>query len=249
MEANDADEAKPVPEEAEAQPGGVGLPERNAAGTTPAVHARLRTPEEEQAKREQRMRRFWTAGSVLSIALNVFLCLVLLIAGNQLFTIKKLVGSDLLGGLFVNFVNMDQAHIRTTIHVEDEMQVKFELPISQDTQVTTTQPTYISNATVVSLTTGGLVIRNAPAAIVLPAGTALQVHLEMIVPVDTQIPVTLEVPVDIALDQTEMHQPLVGLQQVVAPYYWMLKPEWQACQDLPLFSRLGPACELFFWGP
>lgn len=214
------------------------------------------TPEEEQVnrdsaglRRERRLRRLWTVGSVLSIGLNVILCLGLLIAGNQLFTIKKVIGTDVLGGLLVNFVGMDKAHIQTTVQVHEVLPVRFDLPISQDTQVTTTQPTYISGATVASLTTGGLVIRNAPADIVLPAGTPLQVHLEMIVPVDTQIPVTLNIPVDIPIDQTELHGPLVGLQQVLMPYYWLLRPEWPSCQDVPFFSHFGPACKLFFWGP
>ena len=213
-------------------------------------------PDEEQerrdtsgGRREQRLRWLWTVGSLLSIALNVFLCLALLIAANQLFTLKKVIGTDILGGLLVNFVGMDQAHIQTTVQVHDVLPVKFDLPISQDTQVTTTQATYISGATVASLNTGGLVIRNAAADIVLPAGTPLQVHLEMTVPVDTQVPVTLDVPVEIPIDQTELHGPLVGLQQVLMPYYWMLKPEWPSCRDVPFFSHFGPACRLFFWGP
>lgn len=206
-------------------------------------------PEEQTARRETRLRRLWTVGSILSIALNVVLCLAILVLGNQVFAIKRLVGTDLLGGLFTNFVQMDQAHIRTTIPVQSNIPINFDLPISQDTQVTTTEPTFISGATVARLGTGGLVIQNAPADIILPAGTALQVHLEMTVPVDTSIPVTLSVPVDIALDQTEMHQPLVGLQRVIAPYYLMLKPEWQSCKDVPVISLLGSACTFFFRGP
>jgi len=206
-------------------------------------------PDQAQVKRERRLRSLWTIGSVLSILLNFFLCLALLTLANQLFSLKKLIGADLLGGLLVNFINMDTAHIRTTIQVQDEIPVRFDLPINLDTQVTTTQPTIINNATVVELRTGGLVIRNAPADIVLPAGTPLQVHLEMVVPVDATVPFTVDVPVDIALDQTELHKPLAGLQQVLAPYYWMLRPEWPACEDVPLFSRFGSACRLFFWGP
>jgi hypothetical protein len=245
MDTNEAVEANETNETGEA--GEASVPE-TAPGPAGAQAVPL-TAEEGGARRERRLRGLWTVGSVLSIALNVFLCLALLVAGSQLFTIKKLVASDMLGGLFLNFVNMDQAHIRTTIQVQSEVPVKFDLPINQDTQVTTTQPAYVSGATVANLGTGGLVIRNAPADIILPAGTALQVHLEMTVPVDTQIPVTLEVPVDIPLDRTEMHPPLVGLQQVVAPYYWLLKPEWRTCQDVPLFARFGSLCKLFFWGP
>jgi len=244
MHVNDADATELLPQEVQAEPMPVTPDEeqvRRDPSTLPGRSAGV--------LREQRLRRLWTVGSVLSIGLNIFLCLGLLIAANQLFTIKKLIGADLLGGLLVNFVSMDQAHIQTTVQVHNVLPVKFELPISQDTQVTTTQPTYISGATVASLSTGGLVIRNAPADIVLPAGTPLQVHLEMTVPVDTQIPVTLTVPVDIAIDQTELHAPLVGLKQALMPYYWLLRPEWPSCQDVPFFSRFGSACTLFFRGP
>jgi hypothetical protein len=218
-------------------------PEQAQPEPTPLI------PEEQAARRESRLRALWTVGSILSIALNLILCVALLLLGNQLFKIKKVVGVDLLGGLYGNFVRMDQAHIQTTILVQDEIPIKFDLPISQDTTVITTQPAYIQGATLVNLSTGGLVISNAPADITLPAGTSLQVHLEMTVPVEKTIPVTLNVPVDIALDQTEMHDPLIGLQGVIAPYYRLLKPEWETCNDVPVLSNLGSACKLFFWGP
>lgn len=205
-------------------------------------------PVQPEPKRERGLRTLWTVGSILSILLNVFLCLFLLVVGNRLFTIKKAIGVDVLGEMAVNFISLDQAHIRTTIDVEKQIPVQFDLPINQDTQVTTTQPTYVNGATV-DLTTGGLIIHNAPANLVLPAGTPLQVHLNMTVPVQTTIPVQLTVPVDIPIQQTELHQPLQGLQQIAATYYWLLKPDWAGCQDVPLFSHLGPLCKLFFRGP
>jgi hypothetical protein len=69
------------------------------------------------------------------------------------------------------------------------------------------------------------------------------------VPVKTTVPVTLNVPVDIPLEQTQLHEPFVGLQGVVAPYYWSLKPQWKNCQDVPGIGALGPLCNLFFWKP
>jgi hypothetical protein len=40
--------------------------------------------------------------------------------------------------------------------------------------------------------------------------------------VDTTVPVTLNVPVDIPLNETELHEPFVGLQDVVRPFYCMI---------------------------
>jgi hypothetical protein len=206
------------------------------------------TAEDQNEQRERRMRTFWTIGSILSILLNCILLFVLIILGNQLFVVKKMVGLDLIGGLYANFVKMDEASIKTTITVSDQIPINFNLPISQDTVVTLREPTTINGARV-SLNTGGLVINNAPADIVLPAGTNLPVHLEMVVPVQQTVPINLTVPVDIPLNQTELHDPFTGLQQVIAPFFWLLKPEWDSCKDVPVMGALGPVCTAFFKEP
>lgn len=201
-----------------------------------------------ELKRERRLRTLWTVGSVLSILLNCILIVVLIALGNQLFTIKKIVGIDLVGGLYANFVKMDEASIKTTITVSDQIPINFNLPISQDTTVILREPTGINGARV-TLNTGGLSINNAPADIVLPAGTILPIHLELVVPVQQTIPITLNVPVDIPLNQTELHEPFTGLQQVIAPLFWLLKPEWMSCKDVPVMGALGPVCTLIFKDP
>ena len=182
---------------------------------------------------------FWSVGAFLSILLNIILIVIVAILLNQLFSIKRLVTDDLLGGLYYNFILMDQAKITTTVQVEDTIPVQFDLPLNQTTNVILTEDTTINNATV-SLKTGGLNIVEAPTDIVLPAGTVLPVQLNLTVPVDTQIPVTLTVPVDIPLNETELHEPFTGLQDVVAPYYWML---------IKLPSTWEEAnCNYFGWG-
>jgi hypothetical protein len=204
--------------------------------------------EDPEVKRERNMRTLWTVGSILSILLNCILLVVLIILGNQLFTLKKMVGIDLIGGLYANFVKMDEASIKTIITVSDTIPINFNLPISQDTTVILREPTSINGARV-TLNTGGLSINNAPADIVLPAGTILPIHLELTVPVQQTIPITLTVPVDIPLDQTELHEPFTGLQQVVSPLFWLLKPEWTTCKDVPVLGALGPVCTLIFKEP
>lgn len=178
------------------------------------------------------MPAFWTISAIVSLIVNIILIAILLGLGRELFQIKALVGDGLLGGLYSNFQKMDDAHIVTTIQVEetivvnDSIVVKFDLPISQDTIVVLTADTPIDQ---VPILLNGVWV---PTPIILPQGTELGINLEMTVPVETVVPVTLNVPVqlnvpvDIAMDQTELHEPFVGLQDVIGPYY-------QLSSDMP----------------
>ena len=173
------------------------------------------------------MPAFWTIASLMSITVNVILIVILLIVFQMLGAIQGTANdkvSGLLGGLYTNFVKMDQANIRTSIHVEKDIPVQFSLNVSGPTNVTLSQPVTISGATV-WVQTGGLNIRDANATIVLPAGVILPITIEnLVVPVDQKVPAILDVPVDIPLAQTELHEPFVGLQQVVRPWYCLIEP-------------------------
>lgn len=188
---------------------------------------------------------FWTIASVLSMIVNLILIVVLLVLARELFTLKTMVGDELLGGLYNNFVLMDEAHIRTTIQVETEVPVEFTLPVQTLTTVQLTEDTRINSARV-TLSTGGLNIVSAPTNIILPAGTDLPIALDITVPVSTTIPITLQVPVDIPLRETELHRPFVGLQDVVKPYYEMLMPEIKGPQDVPFCQPILWLCEMIF---
>jgi hypothetical protein len=173
---------------------------------------------------------FWTIASILSLTVNLILVIILLLAWQMLGQISTLQtyglgeASGLLGGLYTNFVKMDQANISTSIHVEKDIPVQFSLNVSGPTNVTLSQPVTISGATV-WVQTGGLNIRDANATIVLPAGVVLPINIEsLVVPVDQKVPAILDVPVDIPLDQTELHEPFVGLQEVVKPWYCLIEP-------------------------
>jgi hypothetical protein len=148
---------------------------------------------------------FWTIASVLSLIVNIILIVVLIYLGSQLGAIKRMVKDDVLAGLYANFILMDQASIKTTIPIDVQVPAKFNLPLDTDTVVTLNQNTFISGARV-SLNTG----------------TQLPIHLTLTVPVDQKIPVKMNVVVDIPLNQTDLHTPFVGLQNVVAPYYRMM---------------------------
>lgn len=186
---------------------------------------------------------FWTVTGIMSLILNAVLIAVLIVLGRHLFTLKALVEQQLLGGLSENFARMDSAVIRTTVQVEDEIPVVFDLPVEATTVVVLSEDVTIRGARV-TLQTGGLTLFSASTSIVLPRGTALPVHLSLTVPVSTQVPVSLSVPVAIPLAETELHQPFVGLQQVVAPYQRLLQGlpnSWEEalCASPGLLCRVG----------
>ncbi len=98
--------------------------------------------------------------------------------------------------------------------------------------MTLTEDTTVKGMTIYNLNAGALFISQAQADIILPAGTDLPVALNIVVPVDQKISVKLLVDVDIPLNQTDLHPPFVGLQDVVKPYYTLLG-------DLPDFMAGG----------
>jgi hypothetical protein len=182
---------------------------------------------------------FWTISGILSLVVNLILIVVLIILAKQIFFLKQLVGDQLIGGLYNNFVLMDQAHIITDIQVNTQIPVQFDLPLSQGTSVTLMDDTPINGA---SINLNGVIV---PLNIVLPKGTALGITLDLVVPVDATIPVSIPVHVDIPLEKTELHKPFVGLQNVVAPYKGLLDPlpnnANQACPP-----SLRGVCNWFF---
>jgi hypothetical protein len=183
---------------------------------------------------------FWTIASMMSLVVNILLIALLLGAGRELFALKKMVSDGLVGGLYTNFVRMDEAHIQTTILVSDTIQVKdsipvvFDLPLSQTTDVILAQDTPLSDTTIFL---NGVPV---PLNLILKQGTHLNISMDMTVPVSQtvpvvlNVPVSLKVPVDIPLNQTQLHEPFVGLQNVIAPYHSLLDGAPNTAQDLPI---------------
>lgn len=170
---------------------------------------------------------FWTIASVLSLIVNIVLIVILLILFQMLGAIQSTADdqvSGLLGGLYNNFVLMDQAHIRTKIDVEKQIPVNFDLTVNGSTDVVLRERVTISGVRV-TVSTGGLIITDANGTITLPEGTLLPVNISnLTVPVRQQVLADLEVPVDIALRDTDLHVPFLGLQNVVRPWYCLVEP-------------------------
>lgn len=201
------------------------LPRR--AGSSVPDDSASSTPEADTNPRGRWLPAFWTIASAVSLLVNVVLLAVALIALRMLGTIQLTANdqfSGLLGGLYTNFVKMDEAHIRTTIPIRQEIPIQFTLNVSGNTTVVLTQDVTINNA-LVTVQTGGLNIVNAQATIVLRQGTPLPVNIEnLVVPVDQRIPIAFDVAVDIPLNQTDLHAPFLGLRQVVEPWYCLVEP-------------------------
>ena len=171
---------------------------------------------------------FWTVTGILSLVVNTILIAVLLVMYNMLGQLQGLqgtasnIGASVLGGMYTNFEKMDRATIKTVIPVDAQIPLDINVPVQTTTQITLAEAVNIPNAQVV-ITTGGLNI-NSNARVTLPAGTPLMVNLDFNLPVQATIPVHLEVPVNIPMANTELHEPFVGLQRVVQPWYCMVEP-------------------------
>ena len=168
---------------------------------------------------------FWTIASILSLGVNVLLCLIvmgLLTMRGDLTTLITGQSTNVLGGLYGNFVKMDQATIRSTIPVDATIPLNITVPVQTRTTIMLSEPTTIRSPRVY-IRTGGLTL-DAPALVTLPRNQPLVVDLNFMLPVQTSVPIHLDVPVNIPLNQTELHQPFVGLQEVVRPWYCLFLP-------------------------
>jgi hypothetical protein len=165
---------------------------------------------------------------ILSLVVNAILIAVLLLLYDRLGQLQNLqgaasnIGASVLGGMYSNFEKMDRATIKTVIPVDAQIPLDITVPVQTTTQITLAETVNIPNAQVV-INTGGLNI-NSNARVSLPAGTPLTVNLNFDLPVQATIPVHLEVPVNIPMAETELHEPFVGLQEVVRPWYCMVEP-------------------------
>jgi hypothetical protein len=172
---------------------------------------------------------FWTIASVISMLVNIGVVIALIVVVRLLGGTQSAIdfaqsqANSLLGGLHGNFVKMDEASIKTQIPVNANIPLNITVPVQATTQITLAEAAVIRNAQVI-INTGSLDI-NANATVTLPANTPLSVNLDFPLQVTDTIPVSLMVDVNIPLKDTELHEPFVGLQKVVEPYYCMLQPD------------------------
>jgi hypothetical protein len=197
---------------------------------------------------------FWTVACIFSLVVNVILITLLVTFGHNFFEMKALVAKGLINGASENLAVMDKAHIvtsvpvQTTVQLQDNLPVVFKLPITQSTQLTLAQDTRI---------TGAYIYLNNTAVVTdltLPARTPIQVNINMNIPVDTTVPismtvpVSMQVPLDIAVNQTDLHQSIVGLQGVIEPYKTLFDSTYNSPREFPICTYWwsGWMCAIFF---
>jgi hypothetical protein len=183
--------------------------------------------------------------SLILIIVNIILLVVILLLSREVFALKRMMMGDVLGGIYLNVGKIDQATINTEIQVDDNLKLDFPLEINQPTEVVLTADTPISGA-IISISTGGLNIINAPADIILPAGSKLPIQLNMTVPVNTTIPISLKIPLNLSVAETAIHQPLIDLQNVIKPYLFTYMEGSTAVQDQPLCKIFGFICSWWY---
>lgn len=184
--------------------------------------------QQDMPRREKFLRALWTLTSVISMIVNIVVIIVVVVAFWAYRNIKLPEGLDvtlvnkLLSGLYTNFEKLDRATIDTVIPVDAQIPLDITVPVQKNTQITLAETVNIPNAQVV-INTGGLNI-NSAARVTLPAGTPLMVNLNFDLSVQDTIPVHLDVPVKIPMAETGLHEPFVGLQEVVEPLYCFVDP-------------------------
>jgi hypothetical protein len=186
----------------------------------PRAHLGALTP---RPARERLLRTFWTVASSVSVAVNIIVLLAVISLARDLGRLGGASGGPgVIGGLYDNFERMDQAHIRATIPVQTAIPLNLSIPIQTTTNIALAQDVVIQGAHVRINT--ALFNIDAPASVTLPAGTALNVTLNMNLPVQAEVPVSLDIPVDIALQDTELHPAILGLQDTIKPLYCIVDP-------------------------
>jgi hypothetical protein len=177
--------------------------------------------------RKSRRQKFWDAAKTLTLIVSMFINLILIITvvilANQVGSIKMTL-SSVLGQLDSAFEGLGDAVISDTIKISQLVPVQFELPLNQDTVVTTQAPVPINTQATFSLGQFGSI--NGMVSLQLPAGTRLPVNLELTVPVSNAIPVVFDQPVTIPLAEK-------GLGPVVAKLRAALSPIIGLVQQLP----------------
>jgi hypothetical protein len=163
-------------------------------------------------ERKSHWERFKSFAILFSFTVNVVTILSLLVgsvpAAQTAFTVKNDTVEPLLNDLDAAFVELGESEIVTEVAIDENLDIRFDLPldqqlpvdfplpIQQDTAVMLTQrvPLYNLPATFVLPGGGGQI--NGAVSLALPAGMFLPIRLDMSVPVTSTIPVRLNVPVN-----------------------------------------------------
>jgi len=197
---------------------------------------------------------FWTVACIFSLIVNVILLAILISFGHNFFELKSMIAKGLVNGTYENLALMDKAHIvtsvpvNTSIQLQDTLPVAFDLPINQSTQLSLAQDTRITGAYIYLNNTAVLTDLTLPANSSIQANFDINIPVNTTVPLSITVPVAIQVPVDIAIDQTDMHQSIVGLQGIIEPYKAIMDSSFNSPQDFLMCNQWwsGWMCGIFF---
>ncbi len=205
------------------KPAVVNLPKPNgdrwpSAPSVPA-YGEFEMPSAPSGTHSRLLRSFWTVGAGLSVLANVVL-LSLLIGGRGL---PGWAGSDReLVAVYTSLEKLDNAHIRASIPMQSDLSLDTTVPVQTSTRISLATDLYVRGAHV-TINASGLSI-DAPADITLPAGTEMDVNLDLVLPIKAALPATADVPVDIAIRDTELHAAIQALKDSLRPHVCAQSP-------------------------
>jgi hypothetical protein len=176
---------------------------------------------------------FWTIACVVSLVLNAVLLILVLGFVRGLGGLSSGgTSSSLLFGLYSNFEQMDQAHLKADVPVQTTIPLSASIPVQTTSTIKLATDAAIQGAHVKIST--ALFNIDAPASVTLPAGTTLDVVIDMNLPVQADVPITMNVPFDIAVRDTELHPALLGLQDTIRPLLCATTPNAASPSGVPI---------------
>src|SRR5262245_1709724 len=161
----------------------------------------------------------WKAMILTSFAVNLILIAVLIYLMGFLVQNSGFVGGTT-QSIAANVrelqdvvVQLQKAHIKTNIPLDQPLPVHLIVPIDTTTTVTTTAPVPLNVPADIDMGPFGQLHPNV--SLELPAGTSLNIALKLNVPLDTTIPVKLNVPVDIPMEKNALAPQFLRLGAVL----------------------------------
>jgi hypothetical protein len=193
----------------------------------PATEVPLSADELRKVRRQIRPsfpRKVWRAAVgltlLVSMVVNLILIVVIVVLVNQVGAIKMTL-TNVLGQLDSAFEGLGAASIKDTIKINQQVPVRFDLPLKQDTVVTTQAPVPINTQATFSLGQFGSI--NGVVSLQLPTGTQLPVHLELTVPVSNSIPVVFDQAINIPLAEKGLGPVVAKLRSALGPIIGIVK--------------------------
>ena len=181
-----------------------------------------------QRQRRGVVSRYWEAfkniAILFSFTVNFVMVLGLLIVLLAILPAKEVFVSPIMGKVWGELEALDNAKIETTVQIDHQLPIAFPVHVHENpTTVRLTAPVSMKMPARFVLPAGGGTI-NGTVNVVMPAGTRLPVVIEdMTIQVSQTIPVQFDQPVTIYLRDTELHNNITNFQELLRPFYELLK--------------------------